>query len=80
MGYLYPVKYRAATVMGVILTPAHPLKCVALKIVHGTAVIQMVKQTVQLLTKRYTEDVTVVQQLTRVTESSMCIEHIINPV
>jgi hypothetical protein len=30
--------------------------------------------------KRYTEDVTVVQQLTHVADPLMCIEHIINPV
>jgi peroxiredoxin len=40
----------------------------------------MVKQTVQLFRKKYTEDVTAVQQSTYVVNSSMCIEHIINPV
>jgi hypothetical protein len=32
------------------------------------------------LEKRYIEGVTAVQQSTRVADSSMCIEHIINPV
>jgi hypothetical protein len=79
-GYLYPVKHRAATVINVLLTSTHPLNCVASRIVHHAPVIQTVKQTVQLFRKRYTEDVTVVHQSTRVTDSSMCIEHIINPV
>jgi hypothetical protein len=46
---------------------------------NRASVIQTVKETVQLFRKKYTEDVTVVQQLTRVVDSSMCIEHIINP-
>jgi hypothetical protein len=72
------MKRRTATVMGVLSAPAHPLKCVALIAVHCAWVTQTIKQTVQLFRKRYTKDVMVVQQLTRVAESSMCIEHIIN--
>jgi hypothetical protein len=74
------MKHHVATVMDVLLTPVHPLKCVALRIVHRAPVIQTVKQTVALFRKRYTEDVTVMQQLTHVMDSSMCIKHIINPV
>jgi hypothetical protein len=55
------------------------LKCVALRTVQHALVIQTIKQTVQLFRKKYTEDVTAVQQLTRVADSSMCIEHIIDP-
>jgi hypothetical protein len=73
------VKHHTATVMGVLSTPAQPLKCVALRTMHRASVIQTVKQTIQLFRKRYTEDVTVVQQSTRVADSSMCIKHIINP-
>jgi hypothetical protein len=72
------MKHRATTVMGVLLTPAHPLKCVASRTVYHASVIQTVKQTVQLFRKMYTEDVTVVQQLAHVMDSSICIEHIIN--
>jgi hypothetical protein len=78
MGYLYPVKRRATTVMSVLSTPVHPLKCVTSRIVHRASVIQTVKQTIPFFRKRYTEDVTTVQQSTHVTDSSMCIEHIIN--
>jgi hypothetical protein len=74
------MKHRAATVMGVLLTPLHPLECVASRTVHHVPVIQAVKQIVQLFRKRYTEDVTALQHSTRVVDSSMCIEHIINPV
>jgi hypothetical protein len=80
MGYLYLVKRHVAIVMGVLFTPTLPLKCAALRTVHHVSVIQTVKQTVQLFRKRYTEDVTVVQQSTRVADSSMYIEHIIIPV
>jgi hypothetical protein len=68
-----------AIVTGVLLVHMHPLKCVALRTVHHALVIQTVKQTVQLFSKRYTEDVTTMQQLTRVVGTSMCIEHIIDP-
>jgi hypothetical protein len=64
--------------MGILLTPVNPLKSIALRTVHHVPVIQTVKQMVQLFRKRYTEDVTVVQQSTHVVDSSMCIEHIIN--
>jgi hypothetical protein len=74
--YLYPVKHHAATVMGVLSTPTCPLERVALRTMYHTLVIQMV----QLYRKRYTEDVMIMQQSTRVVDSSMCIEHIINPV
>jgi hypothetical protein len=67
MGYLYPVKRRATTVMSVLSTPVHPLKCVTSRIVHRASVIQTVKQTIPLFRKRYTEDVTTVQQSTHVT-------------
>jgi hypothetical protein len=46
---------------------------------HRAQVIQMVKHTIQLFRERYTEDVMTVQQMTRIVDSSMCIEHIINP-
>jgi hypothetical protein len=68
-----------ATVTGILLVHAHPLECVALRTMHRAPVIQTAKQTVQLFSKRYTEDVTAVQQLTHVVDSSMCIDHIINP-
>jgi hypothetical protein len=74
------MKRHTTTVMSVFLTPVHPLKGVFSRIVHHLVIIQMVKQTVQLFRKRYTKDVTTVQQSTRVVNSSMCIEHIINPV
>jgi hypothetical protein len=61
MRYLYLMKCRAITVMDVLLTPTHPLKCVVSRIMHHASVTQMVKQTVQLFRKRYTEDVTAVQ-------------------
>jgi PHP family Zn ribbon phosphoesterase len=64
---------------GVLSTPAHPLKCVILRIVHRALVIQAVKQIVQLFRKRYTEDVTVVQHSTHIADLLMCIKHIINP-
>jgi hypothetical protein len=67
------VKHRAATLIGVLSTLTHPLKCVALRIVHRASVIQTIKQTGQLFRKKYTEDVTVVQQSTRVADSSMRI-------
>jgi hypothetical protein len=72
------MKHHAATVMGVLLTPANPLKCITLRIVHHASVTRTVKQTVQLFRKRYREDVMTVQQSTRVADSSMCVEHIIN--
>jgi hypothetical protein len=56
-----------------------PTKCVILIIMHRVPVIHTIKQTGQLFREMYTEDMTVVQQTTRVTDSSMCIEHIINP-
>jgi hypothetical protein len=37
---------------GVLSTPAHPLKCVVLRIVHRELVIQAVKQIVQLFRKK----------------------------
>jgi hypothetical protein len=72
------MKCHRATVSCVISIQAHLLKHVILRIVHRASVIQMVKQTVQLFRKMYTEDATVVQQLTRVVDSLICIEHIIN--
>jgi hypothetical protein len=68
-----------ATVTGILLVHAYPPECVALRIMHRAPVIQTANQTVQLFSKRYTEDVTAVQQLTHVVDSSMCIDHIINP-
>jgi hypothetical protein len=79
MGYLYSVKRCTAIVIGVLSTPAHPLKCIASITVHHASIIQTVKQTDQLK-KRYTEDVPTVHQSTCVTDLSMCIQHIINPV
>jgi riboflavin synthase len=73
------MKCRAAIVIGVILIQAHPRKHVISRTVHRASIIQMVKQTVQLFRKRYIEDMTVVQQSICVIDSSMCIEHIINP-
>jgi hypothetical protein len=64
--------------MGVILIQVHPLKHVILRTVHRALVIQTGKQTVQLFRERYIENVTVVQQLTHIANSSICIEHIIN--
>jgi PHP family Zn ribbon phosphoesterase len=72
------MKRCAATVMDVLSSPVHSLKCIASLIVHHAPFTQMVKQIVQHFRKRYTEDVTVVQQLTRVTDLSICIKHIIN--
>jgi hypothetical protein len=66
--------------MGVVSVHAHPLKCIISIIVHRAPIIQTVKQTDQLLREMYTEDVMAVQHTTRVADSSMCIEHIINPV
>jgi hypothetical protein len=73
------MKRRAATVTAVVLIQVHPLKHVVSRAVHRASVIQIGKQVVQLFRERYTEDMTVVQQSTRVMDSSMCIEHIINP-
>jgi hypothetical protein len=47
------VKHHVATVMGVILVPTRPLKCVISKTVHHAPVIQTVKQIVQLFKERY---------------------------
>jgi hypothetical protein len=77
--YLYPVKRRVATIMGIVLVPTRPLKCVVSRTMHRAPVIQTVKQTIQLFRERY-RDVTTVQLSTRVADSSICIEHIINPV
>jgi hypothetical protein len=66
--------------MNILLVHAHPLECVALRTVHCAPVIQTVKQTVQVFRERYTEDVMAMQELTRVANSLMGIEHIINPV
>jgi hypothetical protein len=73
------MKRRAAIVTAVVLIQVHPLKHVVSRVVHRASVIQIGKQVVQLFRERYTEDMTVVQQSTRVMDSSMCIEHIINP-
>jgi hypothetical protein len=74
------MKRHAATVMGVLSIPARPLECIVLRIVHRVPVIQTVKQTVQPFREKVHRDVTVMQQATCVTDSSMYIEHIINPV
>jgi hypothetical protein len=42
-------------------------------------VIEMVKYTIQLFREMYTKDVAAVQWSTHVADSSICIEHIINP-
>jgi hypothetical protein len=62
------------TVTCIVLVHAHPLECITSRTVHHASVIQMVKQTIQLFCKIYTEDVMVVQQLTRVADLSMCRE------
>jgi hypothetical protein len=62
------------------LTPAHPLKFVALITMHPVSVTQTVNQTVHFLKKMYTENMTVVQLLIRIVDSLMCIKHIINSV
>jgi hypothetical protein len=41
--------------MGLVLVPARPLECIILRTVHHAPVAQTVKQTVQLLSKRYIE-------------------------
>jgi hypothetical protein len=53
--YLYPVKHRGGTTMGVISIPAHPLQCVVLKIVRSASVIQTVKKPIQLFKEKYKE-------------------------
>jgi hypothetical protein len=58
---IYSLRSVVATVTGVLLVYAHPLKCIASRTVLPALVIQMVKQTVQLFRERYTEDVTPVQ-------------------
>jgi hypothetical protein len=58
---IYSLRSVVATVTGVLLVHAHPLKCIASRTVHPALVIQMVKQTVQLFRERYTEDITAVQ-------------------
>jgi hypothetical protein len=65
------VKHRAGIVMGVLLTPMHPLKYVPSRTVYDALVTWTVKQIVQLFIKRYTEDVTAMQQSIRVADSSM---------
>jgi hypothetical protein len=74
------MKHHAATVMGIISVHVPPLKCAILRIVQCAPVVQAVKQTIQLFRKRYTEDMTAMQQMTHVADLSMCIKHIINPV
>jgi hypothetical protein len=54
-GYLYSVKRRTTTVMGVLSIPAHPLECVASITVHTASVIQTVKQAGQHSRERYPE-------------------------
>jgi hypothetical protein len=71
------MKRRGATIIVAVI---NPIKCVASRIMHRAPVIQTVKQTDQLFRKRYIEGVMVMQQLTHVADSSMCIEHIINTV
>jgi hypothetical protein len=73
------MKRHAATVTDVVSIQTHSLNHVVSRTIHRASVIQTVKQTVQLFRKGYTENVTVVQQLTRVADSSICIEHIISP-
>jgi hypothetical protein len=55
------MEHRNATVTCVLLTPAHPLECVASRIVHHAPVIQTVKKMIQLFKERCTEDVIVMQ-------------------
>jgi hypothetical protein len=51
MRYLYPVKCCTAIVIGVLSTPAHPLKCIASITMHHASIIQTVKQTDHLKKK-----------------------------
>jgi hypothetical protein len=53
--YLYPVKHRSATVIGIISIPTRPITRATLKTMHHALVIRTVKQTAQLFRKRYTE-------------------------
>jgi hypothetical protein len=72
------MKHRATTVTDVVSIQAHPLKRVTSRTVHHALVIQTIKQTVQLPEKVH-GDVMTTQLLTRVADSSRCVEHIINP-
>jgi hypothetical protein len=74
------VKHRAATKKGAILDPVHPLKCIVSRTVHRAPIIQMIKQTIQLLEKgtHRCDDRAAID--TCIADSSMCIEYIINPV
>jgi hypothetical protein len=63
--------------MGVVSVPMRPLEYVISRIVYRASIIQTVKQTVQLFREVH-RDITAVQLSTRVADSSMCIEHIIN--
>jgi ABC-type antimicrobial peptide transport system permease subunit len=71
------VKRHTAIVMGVILIPTHPLECVVSRTAHRVPVIQTVKQIVQLFRERYIDGCAVIDAC--VMDSSMYIEHIINP-
>jgi hypothetical protein len=48
------MKHHDATIIGVVLIPAHTLKRAALETVHCAPVIQTVNQIVQLFRERYT--------------------------
>jgi hypothetical protein len=62
--------------MGTILFPALAIDSDALRTVHRALVIQVVKQTIQL-PKKVHRDVITAQLLTRIADSSRCVEHII---
>jgi hypothetical protein len=47
--------------------------------VYHAPIVQTVKQSAQLFREMYTEDMTTMQHTTRIADSSMRIEHIINP-
>jgi hypothetical protein len=59
--YLYPVKHRTATVIGIISIPTCPIARATLKTMHHALVIRTVKQTAQLFRKKVHRDVTAVQ-------------------
>jgi hypothetical protein len=64
--------------MGTVSFSALAINSDALRTVCYAPIIQAVKQTVQLSEKVH-RDVTTAQLLTCVTDSSKCVEHIINP-
>jgi hypothetical protein len=64
--------------MNIVLFPELAINSDALRTMRHAPITQPVKQTVQLLEK-VNRDMTTAQLLTRVTDSSRCVEYIINP-